>query len=108
MKRYATLIVAVVLCLTALAAPAVHAQEGANRTATARLSAEAKQSITRGLEFLAATQNEDGSWGEGNISGATSLALMSFMLQGHIPGEGKYGKAMAQAIDFLILSLIHI
>lgn len=78
------------------------AQEGQNRTATARLSAEAKQSITRGLEFLAKTQNDDGSWGEGNISGGTALALMSFMLQGHVPGEGKYGEAMAKAIDFLI------
>ena len=101
MKHHTWLTVAV-LYLTALAAPEVYAQEGQNRTQTARLSAEAKASITRGLEFFAKTQNEDGSWGEGNISGGTSLALMSFMLQGHVPGEGKYGEATAKAIDFLI------
>lgn len=82
--------------------PTVHAQEGVQRTSTVRLSSEVKQSITRGLEFLAKTQNKDGSWGEGNISGGTALALMSFMVQGHVPGEGKYGKATAMAIDFLI------
>ena len=102
MNYHAKSIVTAVLCLTTLAAPCVHAQEGENRTQTARLSAEAKKSITRGLEYFAKTQNKDGSWGEGNVSGATALGLMSFMLQGHVPGEGKYGKATAKAIDFLI------
>ena len=97
-----TILLAAVACITALGPLSAVAQEGSNRTQTARLSAETKQAITHGMEQLAASQNEDGSWGEGNISGATSLALMSFMLQRHIPGEGKYGKAMAQAIDFLL------
>ena len=100
--RSNTLFTIGVICMAAIAAPVVLAQEGQNRTQTARLSAEAKQSITRGLEFFAKTQNEDGSWGEGNLSGGTALALMSFMLQGHVPGEGKYGQATAKAIDFLL------
>jgi len=90
------------ICVIALAAPVVQAQEGANRTATTRLPAEVKQSITRGLEFFAKTQNTDGSWGEGNPTAGAALALMSFMLQGHIPGEGKYGKQTAKAIDFIL------
>jgi len=90
------------ICVIALAAPVVHAQEGANRTATTRLPAEVKQSITRGLEFFAKSQNSDGSWGEGNPTAGAALALMSFMLQGHIPGEGKYGKQTAKAIDFIL------
>lgn len=102
MNRHAKSIVTAVLCLTTLTAPCVYAQEGKNRTQTARLSPEAKKSITRGLEFFAKTQNENGSWGEQNVSGATALGLMSFMLQGHVPGEGKYGKQTAKAIDFLI------
>lgn len=85
----------------ALAAP-VFAQEAEQRTSVARLSAEVKQSITRGLEAFAASQNPDGSWGNGNRSGGTALGLMSFMLQGHIPGEGEYGEAMSKAIGFLI------
>jgi hypothetical protein len=79
-----------------------HAQETEQRTQVARLPAEAKQSITRGLEFFAKTQNTDGSWGEANPTAGTALALMSFMLQGHIPGEGKYGKQTAKAIDFIL------
>lgn len=100
--KHRVLIHAAVAFITALGILPAAAQEGANRTSTARLSAEAKQAITRGLELFAKTQNEDGSWGEGNISGATALGLMSFMLQGHVPGEGKYGEATAKAIDFLI------
>jgi hypothetical protein len=63
------------------------------------LSPEVKQSITRGLEAFAASQNPNGSWG--GVAG-TALGLMSFMLQGHIPGEGKYGEAMSKAIGFIL------
>jgi hypothetical protein len=102
MNYYAKSIVTAVLCLTTLAAFPANAQEGTNRTQTTRLSSEAKKSITRGLEFFAKTQNKDGSWGPNNPTGATALGLMSFMLQGHVPGEGKYGEAMNLAIDFLL------
>ncbi len=79
-----------------------HAQETEQRTQVARLPAEVKQSINRGLEFFAKTQNKDGSWGEANPTAGTALGLMSFMLQGHVPGEGKYGKHTAKAIDFIL------
>jgi hypothetical protein len=85
----------------ALATPLL-AQEAEQRTSVARLSADVKQSITRGLEAFAASQNPDGSWGQRNRSGGTALGLMSFMLQGHIPGEGKYGEAMSKAIGFIL------
>lgn len=102
MKYTARIAALAMLCIVGFVAPDAHAQEGEQRTEVARLSGEVKQSITRGLEFFNQTQNENGSWGEANRSGGTALALMSFMLQGHVPGEGKYGKATAKAIDFLI------
>jgi len=80
----------------------VQAQEAKQRTSVTRLPADVKQSINRGLEFFAKTQDDDGGWGKGNRTGGTSLALMSFMLQGHIPGEGKYGKVTAKAIGHLL------
>jgi hypothetical protein len=98
MMKYFTII----LVLCSHLAQAQIPQEAEQRTSVARLSAEVKQSITRGLEAFAASQNPNGSWGNGNRSGGTALGLMSFMLQGHIPGEGKYGEAMSKAIDFLI------
>ena len=76
--------------------------EGVQRTKITRLNADVKKSINRGLEFISSTQNENGSFGTGNLPGGTSLALMAFMLQGHIFGEGKYGKQMSKGIDFLV------
>ena len=93
----------VLLALCCFIAPLpAPAQDAKQRTSVARLTPEVKKAITRGLEYLAKTQLEDGSFGTGNKPGGTALALMSFMLQGHVPGEGKYGKTMAKAIDFLI------
>jgi len=82
-------------------APAL-AQEAEQRTSVARLPAEVKRSISRALELFASSQNPDGSWGGANRSCGTALGLMSCMLAGHVPGEGKYGEAMNKAIDFLI------
>jgi len=101
--RQQTIIAAfIAICLSASAVNPTFAQKTEQRTSVARLPAEVKQSINRGLELFASSQNADGSWGSGNRTGGTALGLMSFMLQGHVPGEGKHGKAMAKAIDFLI------
>ncbi len=78
------------------------AQEGAQHTSVVRLTPEAKTAINRGLEWFAKAQLEDGSFSTGNKPAGAALALMSFMLQGHVPGEGKYGEVMNKAIDFLI------
>lgn len=85
-----------------IAALPAFAQEGGQRTSVTRLTPDVKKAINRGLEFLAKSQLEDGSFGDGNKPGGAALALMSFMLQGHVPGEGKYGKTTTKAIDFLI------
>jgi len=85
-----------------LSVPSLFAEDGVQRTSVTRLSADVKKAINQGLELFSTSQNDNGSWGKSNRPGGTSLALMSFMLQGHIPGEGKYGKKMSKAIDFLI------
>ncbi len=85
-----------------LAAASAGAGETQQRTTVVRLPAEVKQAINRGLKCFAAAQSRDGSWGTSNRTAGTSLGLMAFMLQGHVPGQGKYGKVMDKAIDFLI------
>ena len=53
-----------------------------------------KRAIARGLEWLAAKQNADGSWSESRYphnTAITSFALLAFMSQGHLPGQGQYG-----------------
>lgn len=71
----------------------------------ARLTPEVRSAISKGLEYLAKDdlQKADGSWGGSqNRVAETSLTLMAFMLQGHVPGRGQYGRAMENAISFLL------
>ncbi|MFK7788185.1 MAG: prenyltransferase/squalene oxidase repeat-containing protein [Phycisphaeraceae bacterium] len=69
------------------------------------LTEEAEKAIDRGLKFLIATQNKNGSWSMENedysIAG-TSLGLMAFMVEGHFPGFGEYGAALDRAKDYLL------
>ena len=73
----------------------------------ARLTPEVRTAINKGLEYLSKEdlQRPDGSWGgDQNRVAETSLTLMAFMLQGHVPGRGQYGRAMENAISFLLFS----
>lgn len=69
------------------------------------MTEEAQKAIERGLKWLIATQNKDGSWsmdnGDYSIAG-TSLGLMAFMVEGHFPGFGEYGVALDRAKNYLI------
>ena len=78
---------------------------------TPELTEEAEKAIERGLKFLISNQNKDGSWSSKDPEneestpyaiGGTSLALMAFMVEGHFPGFGKYGKALDRAKDYLL------
>ncbi|MGB0766770.1 MAG: prenyltransferase/squalene oxidase repeat-containing protein, partial [Phycisphaeraceae bacterium] len=69
------------------------------------LTEEASEAIDRGLKWLIATQNADGSWA--NDTGkfpiaATSLALTAFMVEGHFPGFGPYGEALDRGKEYLL------
>lgn len=75
------------------------------------LTEEAEKAIERGLKFLISSQNKDGSWssadpekggGGGYAIAGTSLGLMAFMVEGHFPGFGPYGKVLDRAKDYLI------
>ena len=66
------------VCAWACASPLARAEDPTQRTTVARLPADVKQAINRGLELFAKSQNADGSWGAGNRTGGTALGLMSF------------------------------
>ncbi len=97
-------ILAVACGLLSLVAIHSHAQDapGAQRVGKARLSPEVQQAISNGLAFLSKTQNQDGSWGDRHPVADTSLSLMSYMLQGHVPGRGTYGRNMDRAVAYLV------
>lgn len=72
--------------------------------------------VERGLAWLAARQNPNGSWtnrvgyklyedyyGEENESvDVTALACMSMVSSGHVPGRGKYGRAVERGVNWLL------
>lgn len=64
-----------------------------------------RQSVERGLEYLAKIQQEDGSFGQtryGRHVGITALCCLAFMGDGHLPGRGKYGPVVEKGLDFVL------
>src|SRR5579859_6898189 len=65
----------------------------------------AQQAIDQGLAYLARVQHRDHSFGinqyRGNVA-VTSLCGLAFMAAGHMPGRGKYGKAVAGALEYVL------
>ena len=70
----------------------------------ARDWARVETSIDRGLEWLAAQQEEDGRFPseEAAQPAVTSMAVMAFLSRGHIPDQGRYGARLSKAIDFVL------
>jgi len=79
-------------------------QDDGQVVGTARLRPDVRAAIRRGLEYLARPelQKEDGGWTGQYTVAFTSTALMAYMLQGNVPGRGRYGKRMEAGISYLI------
>jgi hypothetical protein len=80
---------------------------GSDDTPRAVLSAEewrrVDSSVERGLTFLAAQQQPDGSFPSiPNAQPAvTSLCVLAFMAHGHNPGTGPYGERLERAVKYI-------
>jgi len=63
-----------------------------------------ERSVDLGLQWLASQQAEDGSFPSNPVGqpAVTSLAVMAFLSRGHLPGEGRFGKQLERAIDFVL------
>jgi squalene cyclase len=65
----------------------------------------ARRATARGLAWLAARQNSDGSWSEPRYPhnpAITSFALLAFLAQGHLPDRGAYGREISRGVRFLL------
>jgi hypothetical protein len=63
------------------------------------------QAIEKGLTFLYRNRGAEGQFGTHNYAGnvaVTSLAAMAFMAAGHQPNRGAYGKAVTDAVKFVL------
>ena len=65
-----------------------------------KIDEKTKKAMEQALDWLKDSQKKDGSWG--NNSAITSFALLAFLSQGHVPGQGKYGPEVAKAVRNLV------
>jgi hypothetical protein len=63
---------------------------------------ECETAVEKGLEWLQATQNPDGSWSSGDVVGYTGLGLLCFLGRCETPASLKYGDTVTRAIIYLI------
>ena len=61
-----------------------------------------EKAIARAQDWLAASQQPNGSWG--GCNGRNSLVILALMVNGTTPGHGKYGAKVSSGLDFLINS----
>src|SRR5438105_2522310 len=63
------------------------------------------RAVSRALEFLHRTRDDDGAWRAGRSSkhpAITALAVMAFLSAGHVPGEGPYGDAVERGVRWVM------
>lgn len=73
-------------------------------TAFARFRERIDPAIDRGLDYLARSQRDDGSFpgGYGDSTGIPGLVGMAFLSKGHLPTHGPYAANINRAIDFIL------
>ena len=104
------------LTLLAGASAAQDIGEGFDTTPI-EVTAEHEAAVERGLEWLAAHQNADGSWtakigfklnseyretSEGGHVGVTALAGTAFLAGGHAPERGEHSETLTKALDYVL------
>ena len=84
---------AIVIAVAILAAGVSHADE----------TADGQDSYGRGLSYLAAVQNTDGSWGAGTDRVyATAFAVVAFLSHGETPASTEYGTNVERSLKWLV------
>ncbi|MEO5916451.1 MAG: prenyltransferase/squalene oxidase repeat-containing protein [Luteolibacter sp.] len=68
------------------------------------IPSQAELIYERGLQYLAKSQNEKGSWSDsvGSEPGVVGLCVASFLAHGEDPNNGPYSKNIRLGIDFIL------
>jgi len=99
--------------LVSLMAPTVSAQDARpaepasaqNNALADEITPELDEAVRNGLAFLAAEQNEDGSFGSGRYArnvAITALAGLAFMADGNVPGRGEYSANVERGLEYIL------
>ena len=91
-------------------APAAPGEQGTaeNNAAQDEITLALNETVTEGLERLAAMQSEEGSFGGVRYPrhvGITALACLAFMADGNLPGRGPCGENVQRGIDFVLANI---
>jgi hypothetical protein len=103
-RRARVVLAASVLSLVVSGAPGPRA-EGPSGAAAPQpdFTPEAAEAVARGHEWLARHQNKNGSFGASQVPVATtSLAGLSFLAGGSVPGRGRYAESVKSAVKYLL------
>lgn len=89
------------------AAPVPPAAGGSAQNApmAGEMTPEWNQACEKGLAWLAANQNADGTFGRGRLAGnagIVSLGALALMADGSTPGRGRYGRAVERALEYVL------
>jgi len=60
------------------------------------------KAVKKSLEYLKATQNEDGSWGDHHKGAMTGVALLAYLGHCETPDSPQYGDTVMQGIMYLV------
>lgn len=63
---------------------------------------ETEETVEKGLEWLKATQNADGSWGSNNKAAMTGFAILAYLGRCETPQSEKYGESCLKGIVWLV------
>jgi hypothetical protein len=63
---------------------------------------ESEATVERGLEWLKATQNPDGSWSNKHTSAMTGFGVLAYLGRCETPTSAKYGESCLLAITYLV------
>jgi len=80
--------------------------ENPNQVRGDEITPQQQEAVRKGLAWLAANQQRDGSFGAGGGSqknaAITALAGLAFMQAGNLPGRGQYGDNVQKCLDFIL------
>ncbi|MDQ7780998.1 MAG: terpene cyclase/mutase family protein, partial [Planctomycetota bacterium] len=104
------------LCLALAPGPRCAGDAGELNVDSPDLTPDSRRAVQRGLEWLAANQNANGSWtcrvgyklnetyngSDDEHVCATALACMAFLAAGNTPERGKYARNVARGLDYVL------
>jgi len=82
-------------------------KEGFIFDAYVKLDPECVDAISKAQDWLASRQRQDGGWDTQNgrnNTGEISFAVLALMVNGGVPGEGKYAKNIGMGIQYVLNS----